>query len=428
MCLFNYDVLNNKVSKYETNHIHMIISENIEGPIYELDEKRYGTFIHEYVHYVQHFTTHFGVKICAMYNLMFYRYITYLKENEVINLPLELWKEDADIKSFIESFNKVKGSKDCEKNVDELEILHNEIEISRSERSAVKIGVYDFENNEAQEDGFYFGYICIIESMAHLIQSLFNENLNHPIIPYSSVELVFKSYYKEKESDKKLMISLCLCSLMFPNPGVAFFDMIDYSKKHPNLSGYQLYKKLLQDHPIRYNDKEMPISRALCVFLDELENQISLAINKELKYYSKIIKNCQREISECSNTLLDLIYEDIYKDRKKTYEVLVDRYGYPFIEAQNIIIMPNEKSDDGFQLFLETKLMLGLELLYKRIKSSKLFTTCGWYHNCDKNKYTEEDITSQECLYDQWEKKEDCLFVEILKFYGIRDKQYVQRN
>ena len=39
-----------------------------------------------------------------------------------------------------------------------------------------------------------------------------------------------------------MMISLCFCSLMFDNPGVAFCEMINYSKNNPALNGYELYK------------------------------------------------------------------------------------------------------------------------------------------------------------------------------------------
>ena len=81
--------------------------------------------------------------------------------------------------------------------------------MARNSKKAVKIGVYDFENELAIEDGFHFGYMCIIESMAHLVQSLINSELNHSTIPYCAVELICKSIYSEILNDKKKMISHC---------------------------------------------------------------------------------------------------------------------------------------------------------------------------------------------------------------------------
>ena len=101
----------------------------------------------------------------------------------------------------------------------------------------------DFENGLDIENGFYFGYMCIIESMAHLIQSFINDELYHATIPYRSVELICKSIYSEISNDKKMMISLCFCSLMFDNPGVAFFDLVELSKKINHLMAINYIKK-----------------------------------------------------------------------------------------------------------------------------------------------------------------------------------------
>lgn len=172
MSLLSLDILEGKTSKYETNHIHMIVDGDISFPVTNMNDKQYGTFFHEYIHYLQHFTTMFGVKICTMYNKMFILYVDYLKHNKTVKLPLELWKEDQGLMNFISFFNDIKGDRNCPHHIDEVEISPIEISLAKSNRCAVQIGLYDFENDIALENGFKFGYTCIIESMAHLIQSL----------------------------------------------------------------------------------------------------------------------------------------------------------------------------------------------------------------------------------------------------------------
>lgn len=162
-----------------------------------------------------------------MYNKMFILYVDYLKHNKTVKLPLELWKEDQGLMNFISFFNDIKGDRNCPHHIDEVEISPIEISLAKSNRCAVQIGLYDFENDIALENGFKFGYTCIIESMAHLIQSFINEELYHPTIPYCAAELIFRAIYADKSHDIKMMISLCFCSLMFDNPGVAFFEMIN---------------------------------------------------------------------------------------------------------------------------------------------------------------------------------------------------------
>ena len=316
MSLLSLDILEGKTSKYETNHIHMIVDGEISFPVTNMNNKQYSTFFHEYIHYVQHLTTLFGVKICTMYNKMFILYVDYLRNNKEVKLPLELWKENNGLMNFISTFNNIKGDKSCIYRIDEVEISLIEISAAKNNRCAVQIGLYDFENDKAIEHGFKFGYTCIIESMAHLIQSLINEELYHSTIPYCSAELIFKTIYAEKSHDKKMIISLCFCSLMFDNPGVAFFEMINYSKNNPELNGYEIYKKLIKDHSVKYNGEEMPMYRTLCMFLDEFKVTINQAIGCELNYYDKVIENCKNEIKSASNVLLDILYNADISDKR----------------------------------------------------------------------------------------------------------------
>lgn len=234
-------------------------------------------------------------------------------------------------------FNAVKGSRACDYNVDAVEISD-----TRKNKKTVKIGIYDFENELAIENGFYFGYMCIIESMAHLIQSFINSDLYHSTVPYCTVELICKSIYNEISGNKKMMISLCFCSLMFDNPGVAFFDLIELSKKNPSLNGYELYTKILRDSSIIYKDKEMPMYRGLCLFLDDFKKSISTALCCKLDYYEEVIENCKNEIKSGNCVLLDVLYHADISDKNMFSNVFEKVYGYPFIEANNLTITPME--------------------------------------------------------------------------------------
>lgn len=53
MSLLSLDILEGKTSKYETNHIHMIVDGDISFPVTNMNDKQYGTFFHEYIHYLQ---------------------------------------------------------------------------------------------------------------------------------------------------------------------------------------------------------------------------------------------------------------------------------------------------------------------------------------------------------------------------------------
>ena len=108
-------------------------------------------------------------------------------------------------------------------------------------------------------------------------------------------------------------------------------------------------------------------------------------------------------------------------------EILEKVYGYPFIEADNMTIMPVDKSQIPHKPYLETSTMIALEILFKRLIDKKS-TICKWHKMCLKAQYTSDDKRSKECLFDQWNKTEQCLMTEVLRYYGIKENEYIQEE
>ena len=154
MDLFDIDILEGQASKYETNHIHMIVDGNVALSLTFMCNKEYGTFLHEYIHYLQHFTTLYGVKICAIYNKMFNLYREHILKHSPIYLPLKLWTTDEKLSDFIAHKNKIEGSRTCSHNVDEVEVNNSDIEEARKNKTSVNIGIYDFENGKVEYKSF----------------------------------------------------------------------------------------------------------------------------------------------------------------------------------------------------------------------------------------------------------------------------------
>ena len=102
-------------------------------------------------------------------------------------------------------------------------------------------------------------------------------------------------------------------------------------------------------------------------------------------------------------------------------------YGY-FIEANNLTIMPMNNSKEPPKPYIETASMIGLDLIFKRMKSYSNNTKCEWFKICSKAQYTPDDKTSEECLCNQWQKNERCIMTEVLRYFKIKDKEYIQEK
>ena len=71
--------------------------------------------------------------------------MNYFKKNQTIYLPLKLWEKDEGLANFIQYFKDVRGDKNCDLNINEVEVDIREIKKAKDTRTAVNIGVYDLK-------------------------------------------------------------------------------------------------------------------------------------------------------------------------------------------------------------------------------------------------------------------------------------------
>ena len=83
--VFSIDLFTTKTSRNETNHFHIYVDDNgkykAEDSNFVADEltpEEYGSLIHEYVHYIQHIQTLFGVNRTRLYTRLYIEYRKYL--------------------------------------------------------------------------------------------------------------------------------------------------------------------------------------------------------------------------------------------------------------------------------------------------------------------------------------------------------------
>lgn len=425
MSFFDFDILKGKCSKYETNHLHMYVDDNIDlENLGNMSLSAYATFVHEYIHYIQHITSLYGIRMSDMYNRVFAKYRDYIRNNDIINIPLKLWEKDKEIHQFICHFNKIEGNKTTDFNVSDIEIDEREISIAEKEKTAVWIGCYDYDNNKAEEHGFQFGHRCIVEGMAHAIQSIINCEINHAIIPYHAVELIIGKTLPDIVQDKKKIAAICLCALLWDNPGFGFFQVLELIKSHPNWDGKELYKSIVQDYAVSYNGQQMPYYRLLQLFSNDLKGSFKVLLGGDLEYYSLVIDNCILDCSKCHHRLIDFLYDYDICDREIFKEQILNHYGYPFVDGKNQSAFPLKSINGNKSAYKETAIIYGIELIMARVMSGT--KECKRYPVCSSTMFIEgvKCDATEECLSSQWKKKESCVFTEALRYFGIKDKKF----
>lgn len=408
--------------RYETDHLHMILNEHIDFSEEGLgDDKSYSVFVHEYVHYYQHFATLYGSQYCKMANMLFIKTRAYLENVEKVVLPFGIWEHHKGIARYREQTKAVCGSKSCSHIVGDIEIDRREIQIAKEEKKAVKIGVYDYTEDEAYEDGFRFGYYCIIESMAHMIQKIIYPEVEHNQVPYEAVEIICGYFYPDIKEDLYQMVTICMCALMFDNPGVGFFTVIDYAKQHLNLKGIDLFKEFIQTSSVKYKEKNCSMGYIGKDMLTEYKNALQTVCGCSLKYYNKVVDSFIQDFQTGVCGLLIWLYSGGINDRKQ-FMALVNAYGLPYIESPEMTILPqNSKTQHPY---LETAALLGFELIFRRLQKID-GDECPMYKVCKVGRFSEKTHVDELCSKDQWKKDCECLMVRALKYYKLKDKEFV---
>lgn len=417
---------NGKVlGKCETNFFHIYIYRDLPDiNIWEYEDSEKGTFMHEYLHYIQFVSTIFGLSYGTIYNNYFAYCVDYFDRNEEIEIPLNILPNYAVLDGMLNKYKQLKGSKNCSIEIDKIVIENSAIELAKRGRSAIKVKGINSTTDDTED--FEFGFLCIIENMALIFQSFFDKNIQEPqIVPYKVVEIICKNL-PTPITDEKLIFSICLCSLMYNNPAYGFFEVLDIMESNPNYNGIKLYKHLLNS---KIKHKSCKTVHELFHYLIEnYEYNIRTAICDDLVYFSKVFENCKLEIQNNESILLKLLYETEINS-KESIECLTNYYGLPLIEANNITIMakiPNS-SKKGY---LDIANLRRLEMVINRFTSFQ-DKKCPMYEKCYKLLYRDDInnkfVMTPECLDEQWKKSEKCLMTVSLWKYKLNKKTIIQQ-
>lgn len=431
-----WDILNddNVRGKCETNYFHMYVNRDIDShDISLLDDVTRGTFMHEYLHYLQFISTIFGLSYGTVYNNYFSFCRKHFTENESISIPLNILQDYPELNQLIKTYKGLRGSEtNLSVDISRIEFTEDEIRRAEAINQGVTIKVIEAGTNE--EYSFSFGYLCIIESMAHIFQSFFDPDVEHPQIPYNAVQLICKSYMPGISENPKMMFSICLCSLMFNNPGAGFFDILKLVSMNPRLNGQSLYKHMMQESKVYNNGSQKSMNSIFNEFIDNYQSNIESAIGNSLAYFAEVFNNCKIESNSGENLLLNLLYESDITS-KESLDSILNFYGFPFVESNSATLMA--KLPGKGSKHTDIALLRGMEMVIKRFNPSintgkyPIYDPkCSMFDKCLKSLYEYEDSPpfemSDDCKNKQWQKQGKCLMTESLKYFKVYGKEIIQ--
>lgn len=202
-----------------------------------------GTFLHEYVHFLQDVSTSHGLLNLA-------HAVEYLKnsikqvcgsEAQEFEIPLTIsnsfnWHTNDKLMGIYRGVTSpMMKPRDGIRYLSY--IVHNE-QVLNGEGVLINVPKYIVRYKDLgahSPEILHFGSIHIKEFMAHAIQCQFDPDTDHDIFPYKIVEHILEAEIPFITRDQSLMIALCDASLMDYHPARLFFRTLERIKENPEL-------------------------------------------------------------------------------------------------------------------------------------------------------------------------------------------------
>lgn len=312
---------------------------------HNLNDRDKGTFVHEYIHYIQNISTAYGfLEIIDKYQRL-KNVVTYITENDKIRRPIVLDTKNTK-NSITHRLDKFMDNKTKNPVFDQISydyVLTSDTE-TKTEKKVLQV---TFLKDGQIGQKIKFGMLGIKESMAFLVQRLIDKEIEKEQLVYNIVELVVKDIYPEIIDENRLnLIVLCYYSLSLPyseSGKFLFYEVLIYLKNNnltfnDPLDLYRhLYYEFSFDSISNINQIEPNREYTLHSFFEEKCKDAYASIIdllngnfEESKFLCSILSNALYYYKQSPCDIVKLI---ISIQNSESIDELIDRYGRPYIYA-----------------------------------------------------------------------------------------------
>lgn len=403
---------------YKPSFFYIFLNGDFDKNYSNMSDKDMGTFVHEYVHYLQNITTLFGQNNSILFLNYIYEFRNHIATHEGISIPLV----DIPIPEFIKR-NKVMFDL-CSGTLETYTQNYDDVKVRIGKQIKEDISIdsvfLDFYLNGELVNTLIVGSHCVKESMAYIFQRFFDETVDLPVTPYKTVEILCKIINPTLLEDKRKIISLCILALNSQNVGFVLYHLILRAKDDSKLNGAELYKKYQET---TYTKVENEVLSLKALYIRTIKNFLQIlnsSLYCETTHFNRISENIIYALEKKSIPLIDILYED-NMEKIKRLEEIIDFYGIPFIHSvDNSIYFPEQYGENlPAEEFVEIN---ALRIVIERLsgtESNNVGNGCTLYGLCSSS---ENDITDENCFEEQWNREVECPFTIVSKLWGLKEK------
>lgn len=410
--------------EYSTSFYRIFMDGKYDQDLSRMSQKDLGTFVHEYIHYVQNISTLWG-----MYESMIrYQCIAEAKEElERINdIPL-LYKFNFSetLKDRLHVLKIGLGEECfdcyCNKRIE----LDKGIKISKEPE---KYNGKEFEKYYLEcyvggvKEKIHIGAKIIKESMASMYQRLFDADAESPHdIPYNVIELIAKTYYPNIAEDKLKLISICHISLFDMTPASLLFKELEFANDCPDIDGKDLLDQFINNSNIKLKDNSKIgivdyYNKMTCGLIDS----ISKCMGVKAQYMEEVIERAN--LSTGFVPVITILYGRKEPLSFLHFQTLIDYLGVPYLETtEEQVVVPGLQEVEKEQSASEVLCLILHSLVFEYFTQKQPYNTCPLFHKVCKGVSSEK--VYETCIGAPWmNNPSECRFALACKLLGLENK------
>lgn len=429
---------NETLGYYTLGFLHIKINTDADvsdlNLLIQNENKVFSTFFHEYIHFLQNFTSTNGFYSSTFYTQLIKYLVDKIKKdtNSNIQLPVSL-DNNYNQKSKMKLNSIYIGSSGvvCDQVIyKSYRVTKEEIEYPQGSQLEVPKYYIDYVNIASREnDTYVFGSIALKEYVAHKIQNKFHKTA-HPDIPYLLPELILDKELPQLKNYDDLKILLCDASLMHLHPAQFFFDAIEKIKKNRIFpkKPTRFYEFLFERIKFKGELGEFKNENELFNFtaqqiLEDSKNIYGSDYHENEANWLLHVINEGRELRIQNPTFILQLVDDDGKFHPNFLEI-VQKLGTPFYinnKAEGGYVPPRNLETNPEQV----QIMLAASEVIFNAFSNK---ACALYDFCSTN-HKDKNPTNDHCKTNPFLKlaePEACSFTQLCKSWGIHEKNYIR--
>ena len=390
--------------------------------ITQLSLKDRTVLFHEYVHFLQDFTTYFGLSKIYAYAEYIHEVVTqiYKRKETLFEVPYELKDNHNNVLLNQQLIRLAEGDSEqaeqwqIEKIFDDIDKLPPNDSIPELPNKTI-----------LDKDGEcrIFGAFAITESMAYILERLCSPNgyEKSPDFPYRSAEIIANYYSSAFATNLECVLALCEMSLMFSNPGVCFINTMESIK-----DGHLTFTTPEDIYNYFYKQEINSFSgqRTLIDSFVDLTNYVRKHLKSYVQGNDELFHNYYLWVDNLLNFALDWRKNDVSFILKMAREPIEKNnpWGYCVCKVGSPL-MCNKKGHYFFISPNGTNVTSELEYIKATSQIMQLFNNaeykCGLYELCKKSQGTTAD---ENCISSPWKKCNDeklCPYAILWKNWGL---------